>query len=299
MLNFKNLDNELIDIFDSLFDKRISKNAGNSPANLFAYNFIYPCEYLFEQDTLIIRIHLQNDSCLCYYEPIGKKTIKDYLPLIEQDAKDNSYCFSFILENKENTDYLAQQGYKVEYSDNLSEYVYLRESLQNLTGKKLQAKRNHINKFVSLYPSWEFVALNKEDKQKCLELTDTWFQQEMNISPQFKQDYQTEKKVIEYLFDNFEKLHLFAGAIFVGGQPVAYSIGSFVCKDTFDTNIEKADRRFEGAYTLINREIAKHLPNEIIYINREEDKGIEGLRKAKHSYHPIFMVEKYMVYKYE
>ena len=74
-------------------------------------------------------------------------------------------------------------------------------------------------------------------------------------------------------------------------------MGTFIREDTFNTNIEKANRKFEGAYTIINREIAKHLPAQIQYINREEDKGIMGLRKAKQSYYPLQMVEKYVAYK--
>lgn len=297
MLNFKPLSIEDKAIFDKFLSERISMNAGNSFTNLFAYNFIYPCEYAVTEDSILSRIYLRKNH-ISYYEPTNK-SIVEYLPQIEELHKQDNVCISFILEHKESIDFFKQNDYFVKYSEDLSEYVYSREKLQSFSGRKLQSKRNHINKFLSLYPSWQYVEISKEDKQDCLQLTDVWLKEVLNLSPQYLQDYTTERKVIETLFDYFDELGLYGGAIKVDGQVVAYSIGSFLKDNTFDTNIEKASRSVEGAFAMMNREIAKHLPQQIEFINREEDKGIAGLRKAKQSYYPLQMVYKYVAYKNE
>ena len=90
-------------------------------------------------------------------------------------------------------------------------------------------------------------------------------------------------------------LGIFAGMIRVGGNIAAFSIGSRINRETFDTHIEKADRNLEGSFAMINQQMAEHLPANFIYINREEDLGLEGLRKAKESYHPLGLIEKYIV----
>lgn len=295
MLEFHKIDIDSKKIFDNFFANKISQNAGNSFTNLFAYDFIYPAEFAVVDNTILSRIRLGKNH-ISYYEPQNCEIVRYMSEIDKLNRKENNKV-SFILEYKESIEFFKSQGYTVEYADTLSEYVYSREKLQNLSGKKLQPKRNHINKFLSLYPSWEYVEISEQDKRDCLHLTDVWLEQELNISPQFKQDYSTERKVIETLFDNFKKLGLYGGAIKIDKQIVAYSMGTFIREDTFNTNIEKANRKFEGAYTIINREIAKHLPAQIQYINREEDKGIMGLRKAKQSYYPLQMVEKYVAYK--
>lgn len=295
MIEFYPLSIENKDLFAERFYTRTSLNAGNGLVNLCAYNEIYPSEYAVDGEALLTRIYLQERN-ISYYEPIGGD-IRNYVDRIETDAKEKQYCFGFVLEDETKRDYFLSKGYKVEYSDSLSEYVYNRESLQTLKGRKLQSKRNHVNKFVSLYPSWQYVALDSKSKENCLVLSDLWQQQEMNITPQYKHDYIQERKIIEFLFDNFDSLDLIGGAIVVEGKIVAYSLGNMICSNTIDVNIEKADRRYQGAYTLINREFVAHLPENVLFVNREEDKGIVGLRKAKLSYNPSFMVSKYIAYK--
>ncbi|MBR1769557.1 MAG: DUF2156 domain-containing protein [Bacteroidales bacterium] len=296
MLSFRRISIDAVEVFKRFFPLRTSLNAGNSFTNLCAYDFIYPAEYVVYGDTLLTRIHLKKDEHICYYQPVNGN-IEDFSEEIERQAQEQKQVLSIIVESRELADRFVSKGYRAEYSETLSEYVYKRENLECLKGKRLQAKRNHINKFVSLYPDWQYVSLSSADKDECLELNSLWLQQELLQIPQYEKDYLIESRVIEYLFDNFEALNLIGGAIKTGGKMIAYSLGSVICRNTFDTNIEKADRNYEGAYTIINREIAKHLNSDILFINREEDKGIAGLRKAKQSYHPEFMVEKYIVSK--
>ena len=93
----------------------------------------------------------------------------------------------------------------------------------------------------------------------------------------------------------FKELELTGGILRVDGQIVAFTIGEPICSDTFVVHIEKAFPDVQGAYTMINQQFVEHECMDYKYVNREEDTGDEGLRKAKRSYRPVFMVEKGVV----
>ena len=101
---------------------------------------------------------------------------------------------------------------------------------------------------------------------------------------------QAEQRVMETVFAHWEALGMLGGSIFVDGRMVAFTYGSAVTTDTFDICAEKADRHVEGAFTIINQQFAQHLPEQYLYLNREEDMGLPGLRKAKLSYHPELLL---------
>ena len=101
---------------------------------------------------------------------------------------------------------------------------------------------------------------------------------------------QAEHRVMETVFEHWEALGMAGGCIFVDGSMVAFTYGSAVTTDTFDVCVEKADRQLEGAFTIINQQFAEHLPEQFLYVNREEDMGLPGLRQAKLSYHPEILL---------
>ena len=95
---------------------------------------------------------------------------------------------------------------------------------------------------------------------------------------------------METIFSNWDALGMIGGSIFVDGCMVAFTYGAAVTTDTFDVCVEKADRHVEGVFAIINQQFAEHLPEQYIYLNREEDMGIPGLRQAKLSYHPEILL---------
>jgi hypothetical protein len=292
MIDFKPITPQVRDIFNSFYPYKTSKNAETSFANLCCYNFLYHGEYAVIDSCLLTRIHFDYGKNLCYYLPIGNHDRKLTLDLIIKDSIKNDYQLNIIVENDDiNT--LYDNKFEINSHRGFFDYLYLRSDLMNLSGKKYQPKRNHINQFNNLY-SYVFRTLNKNDKNECLSMNSLWFEQEMMLTPEFKRDYMDERKVIEYLFDYFDELNIYGGAIMVENKMVAFSLGSKVTNDTFDTHIEKANRDYVGSYALINKEMAINIPQEYTFINREEDKGIIGLRKAKLSYQPYKLIEKYL-----
>lgn len=285
MIEFKPVTPKDREIFETFYQYKTIQNAESSFANLCAYSFIYNGEYAIIDNCLVTRIHFVKDKEICYNYPIGQGDKEAIVEKLIELSKQNNQKISIICETKNRENIQEERDF--------FDYLYLREDLQHLKGRKYQPKRNHINKFTSKY-QWKFEELNSQNCFDCLPLLNKWKEQATEKSPELDEDYEKEKKVTEYLFENFDDLDLYAGAIKVENTIVAFSIGSKINNNTFDVHIEKADRNYEGGFALINREIATHIPQNYIYINREEDLGLEGLRKAKLSYYPIKLIEKHI-----
>ena len=168
-----------------------------------------------------------------------------------------------------------------------ADYIYLRERLVTLSGKSLQSKRNHINKFEKLYPNYSYEPITGGGCAECLAVEREWLLRHGTEEGEDK-----EQEVIQRLFDHFDELGLSGGILRVDGRVVAFTLGSPINETTFGVHIEKADRDYEGSYTMINKLFSSTIPEQYVYVNREEDLGLEGLRKAKLSYKPETILPK-------
>jgi len=187
----------------------------------------------------------------------------------------------------------VRRGLSVEPVRDQYDYIYRRTDLAMLRGKHLDAKRNHIHRFRAAHPDFEYRPLTPEYFDECRRLTEIW--QEEKKRKQAPNDNKNkiidaEHRVMETIFSNWDALGMIGGSIFVDGRMVAFTYGSAVTTDTLDVCVEKADRHVEGAFAIINQQFAEHLPEQYIYLNREEDMGIPGLRQAKLSYHPEILL---------
>lgn len=169
------------------------------------------------------------------------------------------------------------------------DYVYLQSDLSSLSGKKYHSKRNHISVFSKQY-EWQYKAITDENASDVLECMEKWYTQNAD---RFNRHMQCEKDGIKIMLCNMQTLNISGGAIYVDGKVVAFTLGSPINRDVFDIHIEKALSEYATAYTVINNEFAKTL-TDYKYINREDDLGLEGLRKAKLSYKPNLLLKKYL-----
>lgn len=183
----------------------------------------------------------------------------------------------------------VRRGFSVEPDRNQFDYIYRRTDLTTLHGKHLDAKRNHINRFRAEHPDFEYRPLTPELFDECRRLTEIW-QEDKNQNDNGNETINAEHRVMETIFSNWDALGMTGGSIFVDGRMVAFTYGAAVTTDTLDICVEKADRHVEGAFAIINQQFAEHLPEQYIYLNREEDMGIPGLRQAKLSYHPEILL---------
>lgn len=165
--------------------------------------------------------------------------------------------------------------------DNMFDYIYLAEELIHLPGNRFHQKRNHVNSFEKKY-AWEYVSITPEKVDLLRDAAARLYAIDSRLPDEYA--------AILDILDHFEELELKAGILYVDGTPVAYSIGEKMCEDTALIHIEKGDRSYDGAYAMINKLFSAEFA-DCTYINREEDMGIPGLRKAKRSYNPVRMGE--------
>ena len=173
------------------------------------------------------------------------------------------------------------------------DYVYNIDDLADLKGRRYQRKRNHYNRFRSTFPDHAVEPLRTDHLPRVKQMIDQWYEAKLREKPDA--DYHMEQSAIEKALEHYQALGL-EGLVLLNGKSVmAVTLGSRMAEDTFDVHFEKARSDVDGAYTAINCEFARYIRNkypQIRFLNREEDMGLEGLRKAKESYLPHHMVEK-------
>jgi len=268
------------------------RNCDFSFANMCSWLFMYDSEFAIVDGFLVIRFRIEEKSRLAYMMPVGQGDLSHILDLLEADSL--AYGHPLLLlgitpDAKSELEKAIPGDFVYIPERDYFDYIYLREDLANLVGKKYQSKRNHINKFKKLY-EYEYMPITPELVPFCLELERKWYK--ANRTEEDKEELTDERKSLTYALHHFEELGLIGGGICVGDKIVAFSFGAPVNHNTFAVHIEKADINYDGAYAAINQEFASHIPEQYIYINREEDLGIPGLRQAKLSYHPVELLEK-------
>lgn len=268
------------------------QNCDFSFANMCSWRFLYNSEYAVVDDCLLIRFWIEDSSRIAYMMPVGNGDLKAAIALLEKDslAHEHPLCMLGITPDaKERLEQLLPGEFVYILERDYFDYVYLRENLATLKGKKYQSKRNHINNFKKRY-AYEYIPITPEIVPKCLQLECKWYK--ANLSDRDSEELTDERRSLTYALHHYDTLGLIGGAIRVEGEIIAFSFGAPINHNTFGVHVEKADTQFDGAYTIINQEFASHLPEQYIYVNREEDLGIEGLRKAKLSYNPTILLEK-------
>lgn len=268
-------------------------NCDYSFGNLYNWGFLYLTSVAYHKQMMVIRFRSKETGNEAYLMPIGEGNLKEVLldmehtshlnghPLILMAVQDSA--LEAIKETEPNT-------LKVFSNRDNADYLYEREKLETLSGKKLQSKRNHINKFKRLYPDYQYEPITRENADECIALENLWYKDADNTP-----GMDEERQMVIRALKQFDEIGLTGGCIRVEGKVVAFSLGMPINPRCFGVHIEKADTSYEGSFTIINQEFVKHLPPQYLRINREEDLGLEGLRKAKLSYQPLKILEKHKV----
>lgn len=289
-MEFKDITLQDKAIIQSITLESTRQNCDLSFSNLFSWKFLYHTKYALINGFLVFRFYANGE--LSYMAPIGKGNFKNVLTEMLEDANNQGQPFQMLgvcSWMKADIEAVMSGSFEFISDRDYADYLYLREDLATLKGKKFQSKRNHINKFKKNYPDYEYLPLTRELIPECLELEAKWCKAN---NCQEEVALQAERQALTCSFKHFEELGLRGGVLHVNGQIVAFTFGMPINYETFDVSVEKADTSIDGAYTMINNEFANHIPEQYIYINREEDLGLEGLRKAKLSYNPVIILEK-------
>lgn len=182
-----------------------------------------------------------------------------------------------------------REGFEVTLDPDQSDYIYLTLDLIKLEGRRYHRKRNHLKQFRERY-SYQYISLDPEWIPQCLQLSTEWCNlRNCEAIPGLRQ----ESIAIKEAFTHFEKLGIKGGAILIDGKVEAFTLGEALNRETVVIHIEKANPSFEGLYAVINQKFLEKEWSTYPYVNREQDLGQEGLRKAKESYFPHHKVNKY------
>ena len=268
------------------------RNCNYTFANLVGWQFWYYTEVCVLEKAVVLRYTFdgQRAYMVCTSEALS-------LELIEALLDDSNGDLTLIGLEDSQVEQLSTLNSKlstnVEPLRDQYDYIYRRTDLATLHGRHLDAKRNHIHRFRAEHPDFEYRPLTTESFDECRRLTEIWQEeknQNDNENENRNETINAELRVMDTIFSNWDALGMIGGSIFVDGRMVAFTYGSAVTTDTFDVCVEKADRHVEGAFAIINQQFAEHLPEQYVYLNREEDMGIPGLRQAKLSYHPEILL---------
>ena len=279
-------------------------------ANLFLLQTKYNTE-LKIKNGILIRYYYGDENRTGYGFPIPIKSdyaqarpqnwLANALNVLIEDAREQNRPVNFCLLTQEQKNQLdeclAQHflGRAIDWKTNRDDcdYVYLRENLAELPGSHYQKKRNHISRFNRTYgENWEFKAYPENDiADDILTVSHKWFSEKRGESDPI---LQLEQQSIELALANTELLQLRGGVLYINGEPAAMTLAAPISNDVVDVIYEKSFGEFEhnGAYAVINQQFARRCQN-FLYINREEDMGVEGLRKAKLSYKPTMILDKF------
>lgn len=249
---------------------------------LFLWAEHYKNEFCIRDDMLFIR------SGLKYLTPFGAGNFQAAIDLLPEDAA--LICVS--PHNVEKITAIYPERFEIREMRDSFDYIYRSEDLISLKGKKLHSKRTNINKFLKNY-EYEFVEISSENLQEIRDFQAFWL--EKNVNGENRDSLEGENFAIERAFSNFDALGLKCGAIKIDGKVCAYSYGVPINDKVFLICVEKADTAYSGIYQVINRDFAAHFCKDYEFINREEDLGDEGLRRAKMSYNPAYLAKKYML----
>lgn len=241
-----------------------------------------------------------------YLYPMGRGDVRPVIEALHEDAKERGALpFRLICVTPEMQKTLDETfpGRFTYQSDRDSfDYVYAIDKLCDLTGKKLQSKRNHINRFVQNFPDWTAEPVTGENIAQCLEVERRWqidAAADTVAGSEEEEDQKDEDVALHTAMREFDALGLEGILIRAGDNPIAFALGKQVSADSYNIHFEKADANIQGSYAIVNREYARWIRETyptVRWINREDDMGVEGLRKAKESYHPDFLIEKHTAF---
>ncbi len=266
----------------------------NSNFNTFImWDHAYDSYYHMEENFLII-------TC-CYREhffvvmPFCKKEhLKEAFEFLLSWSKDSDIPFEMSGVTEEVKEFIQinyPDHFKIIEQRDTFDYIYDANTMRSLAGKKMQKKRNHYNSFISEYEGrFEYKRLERSDFDACKELMIVW---ESNKDD--NEFISEEHAGIYYIFDNYERLGFVGSCIYIDNKLEAFTLGSLIYHDTVQIHVEKANYEIRGLFVAIQKMFLEHEFPMIERVNREDDMGIESMRKAKLAYYPIDMIKKYKV----
>ena len=288
MIDFRDITLDDKDAIQNLICASGCHGADYSFANLYIWRLAYMPKIHFTENRLLVAM----PQYKVYAYPKGGGDVTPSIEMLLDDAHGRGNKLVIRgLTDKTLEEFLPIYGDRFEISEDRdnADYIYSTEKLCELAGRHLSSKRNHIKHF-ERNGEWHFDRITADNVETAKEFVDEFYKEKHDPS------LYAEATAIEQMFEHYRELEFLGGLLYQNGSPVAFTAGTKLGDKVFDVHFEKALPGIDGAYTMVNREFARmisELHPEVEYFNREEDMGIEGLRRAKESYHPDILLMKY------
>ena len=288
-LNFRKVTIEDERIFLDYFEKNAIPSEYVSFVTVFAWDKLLNYDFAEKDGEIYLRFVSRSKKKEYYFLPQSSETsIKKAVDTILQEDSSPSFI-NINEEQKIILEKLYSGRFNYIRNRDGDNYVYTSESLASLSGKKLHSKKNRLNKFKKTY-SYEYMTMTDEHIEECLKVSQMWCERKC-----LQDNDRADETACEEVLKNLNRLsNVKGGIIKCDGKIIAFSLGERVSDDMVIIHFEKADTDYDGVYAAINNEFVLNEWMDVKYINREEDMGIEGLRKAKLSYCPCQMIETYI-----
>ena len=292
MIDFKPADITQKDLYNSFFKDSIERGCEYNFANLV----LWGQQNIAQIGDTTVRLSYYGGT-ISYAFPVGDKDKETALAEIMKDALARDIPCSFFgvyEDDKALLEKLYPQKFRYTLNRDSFDYIYDINHLSDLAGRKYHSKRNHISKFRQSFPDYKIEVITKDNIHLAKELAANWYSEKLKANP--TADYDMEQIALDRAIRLYDALELEGILLKYNNEVLAFTMASRMNDTTWDIHFEKTKTGFESSYPVINNEFAKYLRDkypDAKYLNREEDMGIEGLRKAKESYKPHHLVEKY------
>lgn len=254
----------------------------------------YALEYAEAEGFLLI--HTSSEEKNAYFAPIGVGDAGPAVDLLIERSQEilEPLAFVRVVPNAMETLKSREHLFTKQRDRGMDDYIYLSEGLASLKGKKLHSKRTNINKFNMTY-RWKYEPITPENVNECKVMNKQWCRERNCCADE---ELENESSACAIGLKDFEELGLCGGLLRVDDKVIAFTVASplFPGSNILDVHYEKALDGYNGAYTMINQQFALQMKEQYQYFDREEDIGIEGLRRAKLSYNPVMLEEQYNLF---
>ena len=256
-------------------------------SNIYLYRNIFDTKIAYYKDSAVVTFGNSGSFLM----PLGQC---DLTELVAEFPSEDGDTIRFVCVPKEETELLKStfggRVISVTAQDD-PEYVYRSSDLATLSGKRYHSKRNFCTRFEKQNPGYTFEMITEDNIADVAAMNSAWYVERRGSGDDLSEDYICSTGSLK----EFKELGLTGALIRSNGRVVAWCCGEKNAEGVFCTHVEKALGTSDGDYAIINRDFARMLSAEYELINREDDAGDEGLRKAKQSYHPLYMLEKNLV----
>ncbi|SFB75862.1 DUF2156 domain-containing protein [Butyrivibrio sp. YAB3001] len=285
-----------------IYALRNNKTCDSTVLDTYIWKDLYHTEIYMEDEAALIL--MRDDKGYFAAMPYcSEDKLPEYFELLRKYFHEKLNCpLRIDLADEEGLSVLGlfdDPAFVVEEETDLKDYLYDADELKNLPGKKFQKKRNLINKFMKEYEGrWEYKTLCCVDEYFLEEFMQKWVDIRLSEGVDSKDTLIVEKDGVIEMLRNCDKVTFRIGGLFIDEKLEAFTIGSYNSREKMAViSIEKGNSDIPGIYQVINQQFLLHSYEDAKIVNREDDMGLEGLRKAKESYNPIGFARKYRVYE--